>query len=905
MVSSKEAPPGPSRPKTTTSIPESPPSALPFSPRPSPPNVASPSPLRPIGPTSWASSLSAGLFPTASSLFPLPPVVPQGLQPISEAVQSAGGLPKPHTPLSLPLLNNALITDLASAFPAPSPSDPWHRAHACICAHATAACAACSISISCCSCCSLCFTPGPPPVSPSAPQDRHSRSASPALFQLDERYAPSRPASRALFRSDVGNGPSPFPSHSHDNNYDDINDDAYAQALADADTCDNSSCPNGLDAPARYSIIVEAFDESNEEFYDRTYRACAVCNRSCKKSFLGNRIKSRVFDNSVKDKVLSKNSSVSKIKTGPPLPTCRAGPVPGSAPYAHEHPTDDAPVAGPSGPPTKAVLALDEQLQQTHPHPHITADPVEPSALLSSNPPLSPIPSGLTSDRPSHQPLDIITALQDSLHELNHRPSTPAAFVASIRVKHDALCSHPVDSCTTCSLGLLCCACHHTFAPAVARHLACTNCKHIAFTCCVTALCCKCSKIWAPSDSINPDRLPARRFYGGAGSHSTSSPEPDIWTPSPRSSPDEIDDLTARANVPLPVSRSESDASRVPSRASSVDEPVNVAATPLPTLDYSSIADELIDGFTHASFPDRALLDAKDKHHFLGRGDLSVTSLKLYTCRIFTDSTHWITVGHFLVDVFLGSTINGTHDDFRRFVILVGTQLGFGDLAQSMSESIDVNRKMADKYMRLRDIATTWKQKAKGNSKDAKDGRKARDELEKAKGDIAIILEERDVFITQRNELLANVDQLNLELATVHCDYGNAIDDNTQFAANIDALQKAVSAAKNQLQESKNQLTMAEHHRNKAEFDCEQPVFTRDKAIADQARDKAFYEARIIALSSPPVPTSQPDTETSIKAADAERTVLLTRIENLKKELSVHDAERVLYSPMGAWLVMA
>ncbi|KAF8655182.1 hypothetical protein AX14_008204 [Amanita brunnescens Koide BX004] len=84
---------------------------------------------------------------------------------------------------------------------------------------------------------------------------------------------------------------------------------------------------------------------------------------------------------------------------------------------------------------------------------------------------------------------------------------------------------------------------------------------------------------------------------------------------------------------------------------------------------------------------------------------------------------------------------------------------------------------------------------------------------------------------------------------------------------------------------------MAEHHRNKAELDCEQAIFARDKAVANQARDKAFYEARIIALSSPPIPTSQPDTETPIRPDDAERAVLLTRIDNLKKELSVRDAE--------------
>ena len=97
--------------------------------------------------------------------------------------------------------------------------------------------------------------------------------------------------------------------------------------------------------------------------------------------------------------------------------------------------------------------------------------------------------------------------------------------------------------------------------------------------------------------------------------------------------------------------------------------------------------------------------------------------------------------------------------------------------------------------------------------------------------------------------------------------------------------------AKKQLHELKGQLSMAEHHRNKAEFDCEQAVFSRDKAIADLARDKAFYEARLVAISTMPVPTSQPDSEVPIRPSDAERAVLLTRIENLKKELSFRDAE--------------
>ncbi|KAF8692809.1 hypothetical protein AX14_002385 [Amanita brunnescens Koide BX004] len=783
-------PPGLSRPKT-----QDPPAS--FFPLSSPlPPIASPNPQRAAA-APWASSLSAGLFPPAPTVFPNIPVVPQGILPSDGAVQPAGRLCNPLT-------DNCLVSNLANAFPSPPSTDPWHRAHVRACAHAAVACPACSISLTCCSCRSLRFTPGSPPSSPATSQHRRSRSASPALF-----------------RNDVGNGAPPpgFDSHS-----DDFDDDAYAQALADADTCDNSSCPKGPDTPARYTITVETFDEGTEEFYDRNYRACTACNRACKKSFLGSRIKSRQFDNSTRDNVKRKDES--------PHPPLHA-PLPRSPPPLH---VQDEPTA-------------------------------------------------------NENPFGAIVALQDALRTLNERPSTPAAFVATICVQHDSMCSHDVSSCPVCSLGLVCCQCSRIFAPAVTRHLACASCKHVAFTCCTSTFCCKCNKFWMPTDAIAPVQLPARHFYGGAGSNSTSSPEPDIWTPSPRSSPDEIDDLTARAALPLPASRSESDASRAPSRASSVDEPVNVAATPLPTPDYSSLPTETIEGFIHPSFPERAVLDDRDKRHFLGRGDLSVTSLKLYARRIFSETSHWITAGHFLVDIFQGSTLNGSRDDFRRFVILVGTQLGFGDLAQSMSESLDVNRKMADEYMRLQDVATTWTQKAKANSKDAREGRKARDELSKAQGDIMAILEERDIFIRQRQELLKKDDELTTELNRVHRDYGAAIDDNTKLAADVDTLQEAASVAKKQLHGLKDQLSMAEHHRNKAEFDCEQAIFSRDKALADLARDRAFYEARIVALSNTPVPTSQPDVEAPIKAADAERAVLLTRIENLKKELSSRDTE--------------
>ena len=130
-----------------------------------------------------------------------------------------------------------------------------------------------------------------------------------------------------------------------------------------------------------------------------------------------------------------------------------------------------------------------------------------------------------------------------------------------------------------------------------------------------------------------------------------------------------------------------------------------------------------------------------------------------------------------------------------------------------------MNRKMADEYMRLRDVATTWKQKAKSNSRDARSGRKAQDELNKACGDITSILEEREVFITQRNELLDNIKRLNLELSRVHKDYGHAIDDNAKYAADIESFEQQLAVAKDELNKTNNLLSMAEHHRNKAEFD--------------------------------------------------------------------------------------
>ena len=262
MASFLGPPLGLTRPKSTEKTP--PPVFPPPFPLASHPNphILSPIPRRTAS-AAWASSLASGLFPPT---FGLPPQVPHGIQPLGVAVP-------PVEPLC-----NSPIANLA-VYPAPNPSDPWHIAHVCVCAHASQPCAGCSASFICCSCRALRFTPGTPPLAPQTSPTRHSRSSSPALFR------------------NVRNGLPPPDFDNVDTEYD---DNAYARALAEFDTCENSSCPRGSDEPATWTITVEQFDEGLEEHFDRTFRACAACNRACKRSFLGHKIKSRVLDNSTK-----------------------------------------------------------------------------------------------------------------------------------------------------------------------------------------------------------------------------------------------------------------------------------------------------------------------------------------------------------------------------------------------------------------------------------------------------------------------------------------------------------------------------------------------------------------------------------------------------------------------------
>jgi hypothetical protein len=235
MVLSSSGPPGLKRPKSSSSLlPPAPSSSA---------HIFSPAPSKPS--TGWFNLLASPVLPLTPQL-PPPAVAAVTTSPAPYHTAVAA---QPVVLLQSSLVDNHLLltnisSDDSNLVRTDSIKDPWARAHIRVCVHAKDECAACSISLICCSCCALRYTPGPPPSSPAP------TPGSPAVIAHR-----SRSASPALFR-DLGNPPSPPFMDWNDT----PDDDAYAHALAECDTCDNSSCPRGVDAPASWSITVEQFD---------------------------------------------------------------------------------------------------------------------------------------------------------------------------------------------------------------------------------------------------------------------------------------------------------------------------------------------------------------------------------------------------------------------------------------------------------------------------------------------------------------------------------------------------------------------------------------------------------------------------------------------------------------------
>ncbi|KAF8697070.1 hypothetical protein AX14_001476 [Amanita brunnescens Koide BX004] len=670
MASTSSGPPGLTRPKSSP-----PPQPKIFSPTPSPAHK------------SWFSLLAS---PCPSPVTFVPPAPAFTMPPTAVAA-----VPEPFASLqaqSHGLVDNTTLTNIAqTTTPVVSCADPWTRAHVRACAHAVDDCAACSIALICCSCRALRYTPGPPPSSPMVPHPpppvQRSRSASPALFR------------------NVGNGPPPPGFDSCDDHLH-HDDDAFSKALAECDTCDNSSCPRGYDAPATYTIIVEQFDEGSEEFYDRTFRACSACNRSCKKSFLGHRIKSRTFDNSTRN-------SLDTSQRNPP--------------------------ASRTPPATIKALQFDNSSETLLTRKDPAAQEFFPGHHIKVNTAAVPVELPAVPEKPA-----------------DSRPTTPFEVFATVARTHRISCNHAFSTCPTCSRGITCCGCNNVHTAPARLKLRCTHCHHYACATCTTPFCCSCRKPWFPTDS--PTCVLAARFCGGArstksskkGSSSSShssgpgslasarsqQPSPDpfavVQVPGPmptQSSVDEIDALTERtirisdvtaprnvnapersahapspsSNLPsgppvvfsrpsLPVGTGATEdiptavPSRAPSRAASIRSASSIGddgianelqPPPFPTPVSPPAFDDVV-GRIHRRFPLASLkVDDEDSRHFLSRDNTRVDDIANETDYLLSSHTTWPTILYFIRDTMKFESIQGPVTDFQ--VVMSGIADAWSD----------------------------------------------------------------------------------------------------------------------------------------------------------------------------------------------------------------------------------
>ena len=480
MASDPSGPPGPTRPKTPRVL---------SSPSSKPAHIFSPAPSLPRN--SWFQLLASPAPVTASFL------------PPAAAVISDTAVSQPHDNLmhttgfdtccarDISTSNNAEVTNLATlgSTAHPHANDPWTRAHMRVCAHASEECPACSIAVVCCSCRALRFTPGPPPTSPVTVTLR-SRSASPALFR------------------NVGNAASP-PHHDWNDTPD---DDAYSRALAECDTCDNSSCPHGGDEPASWTITVECFDKGSEDFYDMTLRACTACNRSCKKTFMTHKIKSRKVDNPSRELTTVKEKAVL-------LKTAAVDPRPARV------------IDSVSRAPDSLKMAPDNS----------TRIAVKDSTRAA---PAEPMPSPAES-----------------------RPLTPLEVFSAVARTHRNTCGHLFTTCSMCSRGITCCQCNSLHTAPARLKLHCAACLHYACATCTTPFCCSCRKPWFPSDS--PMLVLANRFRGGA--RSTKSSKKGSSSSSQSSGPGSLATAHSARNSPDPFAQAPIAALPTQSSADEID----------------------------------------------------------------------------------------------------------------------------------------------------------------------------------------------------------------------------------------------------------------------------------------------------------------------------------------------
>ena len=126
------------------------------------------------------------------------------------------------------------------------------------------------------------------------------------------------------------------------------------------------------------------------------------------------------------------------------------------------------------------------------------------------------------------------------------RPPTPLEIFSIISYAHHVSCSHVFSSCSTCSLGIICCGCNNLHTAPARLKLQCVACSHFACATCTTPYCCGCRKPWFPGDS--PALNLASRLRGGA--RSTKSSKKGSSTSSQSSGPGSLAMAHSERNSP-------------------------------------------------------------------------------------------------------------------------------------------------------------------------------------------------------------------------------------------------------------------------------------------------------------------------------------------------------------------
>ncbi|KAF8703678.1 hypothetical protein AX14_014151 [Amanita brunnescens Koide BX004] len=727
MVLPTSGPPGLPRPKSSPTSP----SLLAHPPH-STGHIFSPAPSKPSG-----NHFQALFSPNPS---PVPFLQPNAValhattQQPSVAMQSADRLPSEF-------LNNATIVNIApSQTPCASINDPWTRAHMRACAHASDACAACSIALVCCSCRALRYTPGSPPSSPtvSALHVTRSRSASPALFR------------------NIGNGPSP-PSFDHD--LPEHDDEAYARAFAECDTCDNSSCPRGVNEPASWTITVEQFDEGSEEFYDRTFRACAACNRSCRKTFMTYKIKARHFDNSSKATAPCSTPATAKQAASPmPLEPITSASMNSAVAALSSSTSPPLPQSRPTTP-LEVFSVIVRQHRISCDHPHSTC-PVCSCGVLCC--------------------------------------ACKTVHTAPARLR--LCCTHCQHfACGTC-ITAFCCSCRKPWFPGDSPSLVLANRFRGGARSTKSS---KKGSSASSSSSSGPGSL--------ATAHSErASPDPFAILPPPPANPtqssnDEIDafaDATVRltsAPAPPPDNRSvrapspssnlvQSGApvfsrpplpveigmtedvptavpSRAPSRAASIVSAVSTGDAgiaellqldPFPTPSEPPAFADVI-GRIHRGFPLASLkVDEEDPRHFLARDNTRADEIANDVDHLLSTNTSWASLFFFVRDILKFETIKGSASDFHAFlngIADIWSDAADFDARGLISTALDAARYLpkAEKEIdRLEAVSARYRSERKS----------AREQLRTTEAELSRLRQAANDTVDSNARLLTEIDQL-------------------------------------------------------------------------------------------------------------------------------------------------